>query len=73
MTSQPKPVGCNALPPKAAAIKLEEDITSAGVGSLVNDNNKMLAGKMSQTKTSESRTGFDGAGERARGVLNNSP
>lgn len=57
MMSQANPVGSNAPPPKAAvnpaAIKLKEDITSADIGSLVNDNNKMLAGKMSQTKTSE--------------------
>jgi hypothetical protein len=57
MMSQTNPVGCNALPPKAAvnpaAIKLKEGITSADIDSLVNDNNKMFAGKMSQTKTSE--------------------
>jgi hypothetical protein len=57
MMSRANPVGCNALPPKAAAdpvaTKLKDDIASAGISSLVNDNNKMLAGKMSQTKTAE--------------------
>jgi hypothetical protein len=57
MMSQANPGGYNALLPKApvnpAAIKLKEDITSADIGSLVSENNKMFAGKMSQTKTSE--------------------
>ena len=55
--SQANGIGCNALPPKAAvnpdAIKLKEDIASVDIGSVVNDNNKMLAGKMSQAKTLE--------------------
>jgi hypothetical protein len=58
MMSQANAVGCNAPPPKAAdnpaAIKLKEDIASAGISLPVDDNNKMLAGKISQTKTSAS-------------------
>jgi hypothetical protein len=54
MMSQANPVGYNALLPKAAvnpaAIKLKKDITSADIGSLVDE---MLAGKMSHTKVSE--------------------
>jgi hypothetical protein len=38
---------------QAGGNKLKEDITSADIGSLVNENNKMFAGKMSQTRTSE--------------------
>jgi len=57
MMSRANPVGRNALPPKVAAspvaTKLKDDVASAGISSLVKDNNKMLAGKMSQTKTSE--------------------
>src|SRR3984893_6078339 len=53
--SQAKAVGCNAPPPKAAvnpaAIKRKEDIASAGISLPVDDNNKRLAGKISQTKT----------------------
>src|ERR1700730_2957169 len=55
MMSQANAVGCNTPPPKAAvnpaAIKLKEDIASAGISLPVDDNNKMLAGKKSQTKT----------------------
>jgi hypothetical protein len=55
---QANAVGCNTPPPKAAvnpaAIKRNEDIASAGTSLPVDDNNKMLAGKISQTKTGAS-------------------
>ena len=55
MMSEANPVGYNALLPEAAVnpAAIKEDITSAEIGSLVNENNKLLAGKMSQRKASE--------------------
>ena len=57
MMSQANPVGYNALMPKAAvnpaAIKLKEDIASAGINLPVDASKQMLAGKMSHTKVSE--------------------
>jgi hypothetical protein len=62
LMSQANAVGCNAPLPKAvinpAAIKLKEDIASAGISLPVDDNNKTLAGKISETKTKASENMF---------------
>jgi hypothetical protein len=58
--SQANAVECKAPSPKAAvnpaAIKLKEDIASAGISLPVDANNKMLTGKISQTKTRASES-----------------